>query len=169
MKSSVKPPGHLAGPLLVFGSVSLVLGFAVEFLGVFRGAEEALLSVWKASGREFQLELGATSPLGILIGAAVCYGLTGAILGSPGIGRRLILGSSTFALGLALMPVLAVWGIFWKPFGLGLMILWAWFSAMIYAQGHRMPCDGAEGEEADNVISMDGKLSPKVKGGRANG
>ncbi len=169
MKSYPKPSGHVAGPLLIFGSVSLVLGFAVEFLGIFAGAEQSLQERWKSTEMVFRGSLGAASPVGLLFGAAVSYGLVGAILGTPGIGRRMILGFSALVLGLALMPVLAVWGIFWKPFGLSFMILWAWFSAMIYASRHAMPCEGWIATDAPNVISLNGELSGEEKHEQANG
>jgi len=162
--------GHIAGPLLILGSVSLILGFTAEFLGLFGNAEQRLLGMWESSENSFNHELGATSPVGILLGAALGYGLVGAILGTPGMGRRFVLGLSAFALGLALSPVMAVWGIYWKPFGLCLTGLWAWFSAMIYTHGHRMPCEvSAEDGEAQNVISMEEERPSNAKQELANG
>jgi len=167
--TDTKPLGHVTGPLLVIGSVSLVLGFVAEFLGVFNGLETSLSGVWKNTGNDYRGAFGVTSPAGVLLGAAMSYGLVGAILGTPGRGRQLILGVSGFFLGIALIPTLGVWGIFWKPFGFGLLTLWAWFSAMIYAHGHRMPCEGPLETEARNVISLDDERPPGAKSERVNG
>ncbi len=169
MSRPLKPIGYVAGPLLILGSVSLVLGFAVEFLGIFSGLERSLKVAWESSNLQFQSELGVTSPLGVLMGAALSYCLVGAILGTPGPKRRLVLGVSSFALCLGLLPVFAVWGIFWKPFGLFLMVFWAWLSASIYANSHQMPCDGVGSENAQNVISLDEKHHKEMKKQRADG
>lgn len=164
-----KPPGQVPGPLLVLGSVALVLGFAVDLMGVFRVPTENLLQMWQAAGVKVERSVGITNPLGILAGAAVSYAMVGAILGTPGEGRRAILGFSVFLLSLLLVPVLGVWGIFWKPFGFCLMVLWAWVSAAVYAHGHRMPCEGVEEDPAENIISITGNLDLGTGRGTAEG
>jgi hypothetical protein len=70
---------------------------------------------------------------------------------------------------LGLIPAFAVWGIFWNPFGMLLSVGWAWFSASVYAQTHRMPCEAIESGEAENVIQIDNGAGTGVKANRSNG
>ena len=170
MSQSVKPNGHFAAPLLVFGFVSLLLGTVVEVMGVFDGATESLRGLWMSGGLEIRVEMGLPGTVGVLVTAAASFGLIAAILGSPGMGRRFVLGFSGVFLSLTLIPAFAVWGIFWKPLGVLLAVGWSWFSAMIYAQTHRMPCEGeVKGEEAANVISLTGDHGKEESTNRVNG
>lgn len=155
MSHHVKPIGQVPVPLLIFGALSLLLGAAVEVVGVFDGATEKLRELWQSGGLEVRAEMGLPGMVGLLVTVLASFGLAGAILGSPGAGRRMILGFSGLFLSLSLIPAFAVWGIFWKPFGMLLAVGWSWFSAMIYAQTHRMPCEIEEVWEAGNVISME--------------
>ena len=157
MSHRAQPVGHVMLPLFVFGAVSLLLGTAPEVMGVFNGATEALRGWWRSGGLEVRGEAGLPGVVGILLTGLACFGLAGAILGTPGSGRRMILGATTLLLVLGLIPAFAVWGIFWKPFGMLLAVVWAWFSAMTYATRHRMPCEREERSGARNVIELDGE------------
>ncbi len=141
MAQTVKPVGQVAAPLVIFAFVSLFLGVAVEMLGVFGGVTEGLRAFWEKSGMEMKSDLGLPGPVGIIVTAIFCFGLIGAILGTPGGQKRFCLGFSGLILSLMLVPALGVWGIFWKPFGMLLSVVWAWFSAVVYAGMHLMPCD----------------------------
>lgn len=144
MSQSVKTTaGHVPVPMLIFGSVSILLGLFAEMTGVFEGATKALRGVWLEAELVFETEMGLPGFVGFLVTAVACFGLVGAILATPGYGRRMVLGFSTLCLSLGMVPVLAVWGIFWKPFGVTLAVAWSWFSAMIYSSTHRMPCEEA--------------------------
>jgi len=155
MAHSSKPTGHLPVPLLIFGSVSLLLGLVAEVAGVFEGPTLALREAWEAGGLGLEVEAGLPGVSGFLVTAVASFGLVGAILGTPGVGRRLILGFSALLLTVGLIPACAVWGVFWNPFGVILAVIWSWFSAMVYAQTHEMPCEEGARWEAENVIRMD--------------
>lgn len=153
-----KSVGHFPVPLIVFGFVSLLLGVATELTGVFRGLNESLRDVCIDGGLIFNSEMGLPDTVGILVTAAGVFGLVAAILGTPGWPRRTIIGVSALFLTLTLIPAFAVWGIFWKPFGMIIAILWGWLSAAIYAHSHLMPSEGMAGLPAENVIDLDGGL-----------
>jgi len=125
--------------------------------------------MWENLGISFSASTGVNQLSGFLIALVSILGLVAAVLGTPGDGRRVILGFSALALALALAPVFAVWGIFWKPFGLFLGLFWAWFSAFLYARTHRMPCEGAREKSAQNVIPIKGNLPPKSRSARSDG
>ena len=154
MAHPVKPLGHLPIPLIVFSFVSLFLGAATELLGTFDGLNEAMRGFWHSNRLEIRAEMGLPGITGVLVTAAASFGLIGAILGTPGGGRRAILGVSAVLLSLTLIPAFAVWGIFWKPFGMLIAVAWSWFSATIYAQTHAMPCEGGREVDAENVIHL---------------
>ena len=146
MSQFEKPVGHIPVPLTIFGFVSLFLGVATELMGVFRGLNERLLEACVSGGLEFRSEMGLPGTVGILVTAAAAFGIIAAILGTPGTGRRFALGFSALVLVIALFPAFAVWGIFWKPFGVLISVIWGWMSAMIYANSHRMICEGGDVE-----------------------
>lgn len=142
-------------PLILFSFVSLFLGIGAEVLGVFEGLTEELRGRWQAEGVEIRSEMGLPGLVGVLVTAAACFGVIAAIFGSPGGGRRCLLGVSFLFLSVTLAPAFVVWGIFWKPFGVVLAVLWSWFSAMIYAQTHVMPCDEVGEVLVDRVVGLD--------------
>jgi len=153
-----RPAGHFAAPLVILSFVALGLGFATEKMGIFNGANEALRGVWNERGLVIESEMGLPGTVGILLTAFASFGVIFAILGTPGEGRRAILGMSAVFLSVALLPCFAVWGIFWKPFGMILGVVWGWMSAAIYAHGHVMPCEISLSVAAENVvISMSGE------------
>jgi len=159
MPQYAKPAGHVPVPLILFGFVSLLLGTVTEVLGIFEGMTASWRELWESGGRlTIEAEMGLPGMVGIFITAAACFGLVAAILGTPGVGRRIIIGFTALFLTLTLIPAFAVWGIFWKPFGVVLAVAWSWFSAMVYAQKHRMPCDGIAEVPAANVINLKGEI-----------
>jgi len=158
MSQFEKPAGRYAVPLIIFGFVSLLLGVATELLGIFGGLTESLREACMNGGLTFNAEMGLPDTTGILVTAAGVFGLVGAMLGTPGGARRTIIGVSALFLTVTLIPAFAVWGIFWKPFGMIIAVLWGWLSATIYAHSHLMPCEGVVGLPAENVIDLDGGL-----------
>lgn len=156
MSQSTKPVGHFPVPLIAFGFVSLLLGVGTEVMGAFTGLTNRLREVWETGDVALRVEMGLPGMVGVLISAAACFGLLAAILGTPGTGRRLILGLSALILVIALSPAFAVWGVFWKPFGVILSVVWAWFSGMVYTGLHLMPCDMSEEEIEKEMIRLEG-------------
>lgn len=154
MSQTAKPAGHVPVPLMIFGFVSLLLGVAIEVLGVMKMATEELRGMCEEGGLILTKEMGLPGLEGVLVTGAACFGLIAAILGTPGGGRRMVLGASAMFLTLSLILAFAVWGIFWKPFGMIVAVAWAWLSAGIYARSHRMPCEGSLEPVAPNVIDL---------------
>lgn len=169
MPSHHKPAGQIPVPLFVFGAVALLLGVMTEILGVFDGATTSLRGVWESGNIALTQTAGVPDLSGILVTAAASFGLAGAVLMTPGYGRRVILGVSALALTIALFPAFAVWGIFWKPFGMSLAIFWSWFSSFLYACAHQMPCEGIHGDAAQNVIPLSGEHPQEDRSLRADG
>ncbi len=155
MSQHFKPIGHVPLPLILFSFVSLLLGAVTELIGTFNGVTDSLRGLWKSEGLEIRSEMGLPDMVGIFITAAASFGVVAALLGTPGAGRRVMIGLSALFLSLTLIPAFAVWGIFWKPFGMVLAVVWAWFSATVYTQTHRMPCEGIIEPPAENVIRLE--------------
>lgn len=152
MSHRPRPAGHVVGPLIILSLVALGLGYATEKMGIFNGANEALRGVWNDQNLVIESELGLPGVVGISLTAVAIVGVVFAILGTPGGGRRMILGMSAVFLSVALLPSFAVWGIFWKPFGMILGVVWGWMSAAIYAHNHVMPCEISLSVAAENVV-----------------
>lgn len=169
MAFRAKPRGHVAVPLLIFGGLAILLGMVAEMRGIFTAPTAFLLEAWQSGGLEVRAEMGLPGRVGILVTTIASFALAGAILGTPGTGRRLVLGLTAIFLSLSLIPAFAVWGIFWKPFGTVLAIAWAAFSSTIYAARHEMPCEVIDLPEAGNVIRMDGELEEVKSKSRSNG
>ncbi|MGJ8696415.1 MAG: hypothetical protein ACSHYF_08850 [Verrucomicrobiaceae bacterium] len=163
-----QPAGRVTFPLYVFSFVALILGVSAEAMGVFSGLNESLKGGLESGGMILDREAGIMGAWGFIGAAAVIFGLTGAVLATPGTGRRLVLGVTALVLAAALIPVFAVWGVFWKPFGLLLGLLWGWLSAFLYARVHRMPAEGELMNPA-NVISMNDSQSTPPTSRRADG
>lgn len=164
-----QPAGRFAISFSIFSLVALLLGFAAELIGIFDNANASLRSAWENGGITFWTTTSVTDLSGFLIATCAILGIAAAVLGTPGNSRRLILGLSALALSLALIPVFAVWGIFWKPFGLTLGLFWAWFSSFLYARTHRMPCEADPENSAQNVIPMKHGLPPENRSVRSDG
>lgn len=156
--------------LLVLGAVSLLLAMAVDGLRIFSTGESALRAVLETGGFVFARELGLRSVSGMILGLVACFGMVAMVLGSPGTMRRVMLGLSLMILVAMLLPVFAAWGIFWQPLSLLLGVLWAFLSSLLYADRHRMPCEGVEpSARISNVIHMKTNLSEKPEPRKKNG
>ncbi|MGE9267852.1 MAG: hypothetical protein ACQKBY_07120 [Verrucomicrobiales bacterium] len=154
-QAAAKTEGKVTMPGVIFGTVSAVLGLATEVLGVFRGLESGLAAFYEARGFALTSELGLLSLPGGFLVLLAGFGISAMILSAPETWRRVMLGVTALVLVLMLSPVLAVWGIFWHPGALLLASVWAWLSSLLYAEKHRMPCDGEEARESrENVIPM---------------
>lgn len=169
MPSHHKPAGQIPVPLFVFGAVALLLGVMTEILGVFDRATASLRALCESGNVVLSTTAGVPDLSGILVTTCASFGLAGAVLTTPGNGRRVILGVSALTLTIAFLPAFAVWGIFWKPFGMTLAISWSWFSSFLYARTHRMPCEGVRSDDAENVIPLNGERALEDRSLRADG
>lgn len=156
MTSHHKQVGQVPVPLFIFSAVSLLLGFMTELLGVFDGVNASLQTSWEASGFVFRSVSGLPEGIGVLVVALAAGGVSASILTSPGNGRRVVLGVTALILSLAFLPAFAVWGVFWKPCGMTLAVFWSWFSSLLYARTHLMPCEIMPAEAVENVIPLSG-------------
>lgn len=169
MTSHQQPVGQVSVPLFIFSAVSLLLGYMAELLGVFDGVNESLRASWEANGEVFSAASGLPEGIGVLVVSLAVGGVSASILNTPGTGRRIILAVSALVLSAAFLPVFAVWGIFWKPFGMILAVLWSVFSSFLYVRTHRMPCEMILSKEAENVISLSGAQVNEARSTHADG
>ena len=152
MSHRPRPAGHVFGPMIILSLVALGLGYATEKMGIFKGANEALRGVWNEAGLTMNGEMGLPGTAGIVATLIAVTWVIISILSTPGEGRRAILGVSALFLSMALVPCFAVWGFFWKPFGMILGVIWGWMSAAIYAHYHVMPCEISLSVAAEDVV-----------------
>jgi hypothetical protein len=128
-------------PGLLYGSVGLALSFALHWIGMFRRADAWLFDLLhKPLFHESVADL-PSMPLVITAVAVFCYGISFAVLDSPDLWRRVVLGVTAMVLTLAMVPAFAVWNVYFSPFVQLVGVFWSWFCVVIYTQHHRMPCD----------------------------
>lgn len=135
------PVGRLNMPALLYGSVGLLLSYALHWIGMFKRADALLL---ESMSKPLFHEGVADQPtmLSVMVVAAVfCYGIAFAVLDSPSVWRRVLLGITAMILTVAMVPTFAVWNIYFSPFVQLVGVFWSWFCVVIYTQHHRMPCD----------------------------
>jgi len=135
------PVGRLNTPALLYGSVGLLLSYALHWIGMFKHADALLL---ESLSKPLFHEGVADQPtmLSVIVVAAVfCYGIAFAVLDSPSVWRRVLLGFTAMILTVAMVPTFAVWNIYFSPFVQLVGVFWSWFCVVIYTQHHRMPCD----------------------------
>ncbi|MDB4409091.1 hypothetical protein N9165_03400, partial [Akkermansiaceae bacterium] len=101
MISHHKQVGQVPVPLFIFSTVSLLLGFMTELLGVFDGVNESLQTSFEASSFVFRAVSGLPEGIGVLVVALAAGGMSASILTSPGNGRRVVLGVTALILSLA--------------------------------------------------------------------
>lgn len=137
----VLPDGRVDVPGLLYGSVGLALGIALQWMGAFKRADGWIYE-WlnKPLFRDSAPEL-PTIQLTTLIAAVFCYGLAFAVLDSVGMWRKVVLGVTAMVLTLAMVPAFAVWNVYFSPVLQITGVFWSWFCVVLYAQHHRMPCD----------------------------
>ena len=139
--ANTHPQGRVDGPGLLYGGIGLALALAVQMAGLFKQGDvrlqELLLhNVFGGVAPEI-----LTMPVLILFAAVFSFGLAFAVLDSPGVWRRLLLGITAIIVVLAMVPTLAVWHFYFSPFLPLIALFWSWFCSMMYANHHMMPCD----------------------------
>ncbi len=135
------PAGRVDVPGVLYGSLGLGLSFALYWIGLFKRADAWLYELLhKPLFHESVAELPSMA-LMILAAAVFCYGISFAVLDSPSLWRKLILGITAIVLTLAMVPACAVWNVYFSPFVQLVGVFWSWFCVVLYTQHHRMPCD----------------------------
>lgn len=136
------PVGRVDMPGLLYGSVGLALSLALHWMGVLKRADVYLMELLhQPLFRGGNPNLPSMALL-ILLTAVFCYGVAFAVLDSPEVWRRVLLGVTAIVLSLAMIPAFAVWNIYFSPFIQIVGVFWSWFCVMVYTQHHSMPCDG---------------------------
>jgi hypothetical protein len=134
-----KPAGKVGAPAGLFAVLAVLLAMVFERIGLLASAGGW---VHEAFARMGFVEL---SPVGLPVVWAVlalsAFGLSWAVLDSPQLWRRVVLGLGVAVVTAAWAPVLATLGYDLPVVPVLVGIFWAWFCATIYAQQHRMPCD----------------------------
>lgn len=135
------PDGRVDVPGLLYGSVGLALSFALHWVGLFKRADAWLFDLLhKPLFQEGVPDLPSASLL-LVCSAVFCYGVAFAVLDSPELWRRVVLGVTAIVLTLAMIPAFAVWNVYFSPFVQLVGVFWSWFCVVIYTQHHQMPCD----------------------------
>ena len=125
----------------------MALALAMQLLGLFELGDARLQQSlsWILSD-SFQIVV--SEPVLFMVAAIFSFGIAFAILDSPAAWRRIVLGLTALVLVLAMVPVCALWQIYFSPFFVVVAYFWAWFCTMMYTSQHVMPCEIAVAEIA---------------------
>jgi hypothetical protein len=136
-----KAAGRVAAPAVIFALLSVLLAMGFERIGLLGGVASALRGGYARMG--FAALAPVAWPVVWAALALAALALAWAVLDSPQLWRRVVLGVGALVITAAWSPVLATLGYDLPVAPLLLGIGWAWFCATTYAQQHRMPCDPA--------------------------
>jgi len=125
---------------MLYGGVSMALALAMQLLGLFELGDARLQQSlsWILSD-SFQTVV--SEPVLFMMAAMFSFGIAFAVLDSPAAWRRIVLGLTALVLVLAMVPVCALWQIYFSPFFVVVAYFWAWFCTMMYTSQHVMPCE----------------------------
>jgi hypothetical protein len=134
-----KPVGRVCAPAGLFALLAVLLAMGFERVGLL-----ASCGAWVRGGFA-GMGLAGLAPVGlplvwITLGLSG-FGLSVAVLDSPQLWRRVVLGLAAGVVTVAWAPVLATLGYDLPVVPLLVGMIWAWFCSTLYAQQHRMPCD----------------------------
>lgn len=135
------PRGTVALPASAIGGMSLAVALGFQSVGLNARIDASLLGWLNAMG------LGTTPvvlPAAIGWGLSLLFGfgLSFAILESPGHARRAMLWLSTLVIVMGLLPVLGLSAKWWSQAPLLVSVVWSGLCSIIYATRHWMPCEG---------------------------
>jgi len=134
------PRGVVSGPIAAIGSLAFLLSVGLGILGVIDGMN-ADTARWVASWGL----AGAARPVAAwvvwLFSAALAYGISAALLVTPGLGRRLMIWFTTLVLLICWVPVLALAAWDFPVFAPLIAAIWSGASSLVYTLRHQMPCD----------------------------
>jgi len=134
-----KPAGKVGVPACLFALLAVLLAMVFERIGLLASAGAWVHEAFVRMGFVELLPVGLPVVWALL--ALNSFGLSWAVLDSPQLWRRVVLGLGVGVITAAWAPVLATLGYDLPVVPLLVGIFWAWFCATIYAQQHRMPCD----------------------------
>jgi len=156
-------PGNPLISAAVVGTFSLALALVLQILGIYRGVGETLWNAYQTRG--FRVGEGFVEEAGGLwVVAVLVYSQAWLLCEVPGLHRRLLVLLSSLVLIALASLVLALWGLYWCPAAALVATLWAGFCAILWANQHRMPCEGAALEGAPGkIISMEEGKNGKAR------
>ena len=140
------PPGRVASSCLLYGAVGMALALAMHLLGLFDQGDARLKQSLSALASDLYLVVVSDSLL-FVVAALFSFGIAFAVLDSPAAWRRIVLGLTAFVVLLAMVPVCALWQIYFSPFFVVVAYFWAWFCTMMYTSHHVMPCEYDDGNQ----------------------
>lgn len=118
----------------------MALALAMQLLGLFEQGDVRLQqSLSGILPDSFQTVV--SEPVLFMVAAIFSFGIAFAVLDSPAVWRRIVLGLTALVLVLAMVPVCALWQIYFSPFFVVVAFFWAWFCSMMYTSHHVMPCE----------------------------
>jgi hypothetical protein len=136
-----KPVGSVQLPAAAIGMLSLGLAAGLELLHMLEHVNEGIARIVSRGGAEkFPKQLPDWSVW--FAAALLAFGLAAAILGTPGVVRRVILWFSAVLLVTAWAPVLSLAAHAPEIAAPWIATLWSGVCALVYTSRHRMPCDG---------------------------
>ncbi len=138
--NQVRQVGHVNGAALTIGSLSILLVARLTLPGIVERLNGAVARMTvDASGAEFPKSLPVWGVW--LFTILVSYAVPFAILGVPGIWRRVVLWLTALVLVAAWAPVLVLAAHAPDIAAPWIATLWSGICALVYAANHRMPVD----------------------------
>ena len=126
---------------LLYGALGFVVAAVLSLVGLLGRGDQYILSLLHVPVFQGEVTNVIGLPVLALVTGFICFGVAFAVLDSPRAWRRVILGFTVIVLVAALVPTFAVWNIYFPPLMSLIGVFWAWFSSMMYANHHCMPCD----------------------------
>jgi hypothetical protein len=135
-----RPPGHVLLPAAAIGGLAIVLSTGLALIGVLDRANRQIAALVSRDGAErFPKHLPEWAVW--LATVTLAFGLTFAILETPGWWRRAILWLTTVILIAAWAPVLSLAAHAPDIAAPWIATVWSGACAIVYATNHRMACD----------------------------
>ena len=139
-KGQAREYPHIGLAVLSAGAMALALSAGLQFLGLMGKMDGFLESLLSPNG--MASPPNSLSSFALWGGSAMlAFLLPAVILNVPGLWRRLVVWSLTFALTLAWGPVLLL-AAYRPEIGVALVaVLWSGFCAFFYSTNHILPAD----------------------------
>lgn len=134
-------PGRVDSSALLCGALGLLVSGVLYRIGLLGKGDLKILNLLSQPVFGDTVPSHLSTPVLFLLTGLFCLGLAFAVLDSPGVWRRLVLGLTLLILVVAMVPTLAVWNIYFPPVVSLVGVFWTWFASMMYASHHQMPCD----------------------------
>ena len=134
------PAGHLLLPAAAIGGLSLALAAGLELAGALSRLNGMAAAMCSRGGLEtFPKQIPVWM---IWLAVVICaFGISLAMLGTPGLLRRVLLWLTAVLLIAAWAPVLSLAAHAPDIAGPWIATVWSGICALVYSSRHRMPCD----------------------------